>query len=137
MTLRHAIFHNFWLKLISLALATIIWFAIDSGIRNDFSLIRPRSNSLAQELLRLPVSIVTQPGDTRAFSISPKDVIVTVVGEDAVLRKLQPQIMKVYIDLTEFQSRNPVAIEAHVHSPPNVTVHKINPTVVTVEQISP
>jgi hypothetical protein len=138
MGLRHVIFKNFWLKLVALALAIMIWFTISYGIDNDFKLVQPRLNRvISQEFLRLPVSIITQPGDARVFSIGPKEVVITAVGEEAVMRKLPKQSIKVYIDLTDFHSRQATNGELRAYAPNGVTVIKINPSVVNVEQISP
>ena len=35
MSLRHLIFHNFWLKMVSIAAGTIIWMAIHFSIDHD------------------------------------------------------------------------------------------------------
>jgi hypothetical protein len=38
MSLRHLVFHNFWLKFFSVALGTIIWMAIHFSIEHDLNL---------------------------------------------------------------------------------------------------
>jgi hypothetical protein len=37
MSLRHLIFHNFWLKVFSIALATVIWLAIHFSIDHELT----------------------------------------------------------------------------------------------------
>jgi len=135
--LRKIIFQNFWLKFISLSLATIIWFTIHYGIQNDFKLGQPHNNHLSQELMQLPINFMMQPSDGRVFKLSRNEVTVTVVGEDVVLRKLSGRDIEIYIDLKNFHSRGASAEELHAYAPNGVTVLKINPSVVNVEQISP
>ena len=38
MSLRHLVFHNFWLKMFSVALGTMIWMAIHFSIEHDLNL---------------------------------------------------------------------------------------------------
>jgi hypothetical protein len=43
MSLRHLVFHNFWLKIFSIAAGTIIWMAIHFSINHDLPLqFKPR-----------------------------------------------------------------------------------------------
>jgi len=37
MSLRHLVFHNFWLKVFSIAAGTIIWMAIHFSIHHDLT----------------------------------------------------------------------------------------------------
>ena len=41
MSLRHLVFHNFWLKIFSIASGTIIWMAIHFSIDHDITLSEP------------------------------------------------------------------------------------------------
>jgi hypothetical protein len=44
MSLRHLVLHNFWLKIFSIALGTIIWMAIHFSIEHDlYPNFQPRS----------------------------------------------------------------------------------------------
>ena len=49
MSLRHLIFHNFWLKVFSIASGTIIWMAIHFSIHHDLSLKENKPNSAGVE----------------------------------------------------------------------------------------
>jgi hypothetical protein len=137
MALRNYIVHNFWLKLFSVALATMIWVTIHFGIQNDFALSQPGMNRLvSREYLKVPVTVATQSGDGRVYKITPEEVIVVAVGEDAVLRKAQSHI-KVYVDLTDFHSQGATNMELQADVPHNINVIEIKPASVRVEQISP
>jgi len=125
------ILRNFWLKFFSIALATVIWLAIHYGIRNEFSIGQLNINNLlAHEYVRVPVAIVVPPGDARAFKITPSEVVVTLVGEEATLRKAARKNIKVNVDLTTFHSRQSAAEELHADVPTNITVLDISPATV-------
>lgn len=101
MPLRSLILHNLWLKILSLFFATMIWFAIQyhqSDYKFSQTLFRPRLQTLE---LRCPVAIMAPPGNGSAFIIEPSGVVVTVRGEDAVLKKLTPENIQVYVRLTD------------------------------------
>jgi len=129
--------HNFWLKIFSLGLATIIWFAVHSGITGDLALTNPNASRLFRAGLDLPVSIITQPGDARVFKISPKHTTATIVGEEPIVRRMTGKEIKVYVDLTEIKARGQTNGELHVDVPKDVTVTGLEPAAVKIEQISP
>lgn len=136
MTLRHLFFHNFWLKLLSLALAAVIWSSIK---RIQDSTTAPQSPVLnpTQRQIRLAVDVLAQGGDARIFKISPAAVMVTIHGEDAVLRKYTDRDFRAYIDLTRVRPSELPTQEVRIHSPSGVTVRTVAPQAVAVEQISP
>lgn len=137
MSLPDLILRNFWLKLFSVALALVIWLGIHYGIRNEFSISQANINSLlAQEYVRVPVTIVRRPNDNRVLSVTPADVLVVAVGEKDALRNAAKKSMRVYVDLTRFAS-GPAVEEVHADVPPDIIVREISPSTVTVEQGSP
>jgi YbbR domain-containing protein len=137
MTLPGIIVRNFWLKFFSIAMATLIWLTIHYGIRNEFSISQLNINNLlAQEYVRVPVAVVTPPGDTRVFRINPNEVVVIAVGEQTVLRKAAQKNIRVYVDLTGFHARQSLAEELHADVPPDINVLEISPATVSVEQVT-
>jgi YbbR domain-containing protein len=131
------ILRNFWLKFFSIAMATVIWLAIHYGIRNEFSISQLNINNLlAQEYVKVPVSTVAAPGDARLFKINPSEVVVIAVGEKTALRKAARKSIRVYVDLTNFHSRQSPAEELHADVPPDINVLEISPSTVAVEQVS-
>jgi hypothetical protein len=136
MTVRHLLFHNFWLKLLSLALAAVIWSSI-KRVQADLSPPQPSVLNPTQRNVRLVVDVLAQPGDARIFKITPDSVTVTINGEDAVLRKYSGKDLRAYIDLTRIRATEPTTYEVRIHTPPDVTVRTVAPQVVAIEQISP
>ena len=138
MSLQHVILRNFWLKFFSVALATVIWLSIHYGIQNESPLRELSINHLlAQEYIRVPVTIITSPGDKRVFSVTPNEVVVVAMGEEPALRRAANKNFKVTLDLTDFRSREPTSMELESEAPADVTVEEISPSTVTVEQVSP
>ena len=137
MPLQDIILRNFWLKFFSVALATVIWLSIHYGIQSESNLAQLRVNHLlAQEYIRVPVTVVLTPGDPRTFSVTPNEVVVTAVGEETALRNAANKNIKVSVDLTDFHSTEATAMDLQVQAPPDVSVQEISPSTVTVEQVS-
>jgi hypothetical protein len=137
MSCREVILHNFWLKLLSLGLASLIWMGVRYQIQSEYPFTPARTtHPVFKQSVRVRVSTIT-PGDGRGFHISPREAQVTVLGEESVLRKLGPTNLIVYIDLTDFNSKVPVSVQLHAHTTEDVIVGDIQPSEVTVEQISP
>lgn len=129
--------HNFWLKIFSLVLATIIWVTIHIGIKRDISLTNPDPTQASRKLMTLPISIITQPGDARVFKINPTKTQATVMGGEAFIRRMSDKDIRIYVDLTDTKSRGILTNELHSDAPKEITVTDLNPTFVEVEQISP
>jgi len=133
MSLRHLILQNFWLKLFSIAMATVIWLAIHYSIHEDLNI----NQSLRSEYIRVPVSVKTIPGDKRVFRITPDEVVVTAVGEDEALLRATRKDIRVNLDLTDFNAKEPAAKELRAEAPPDIKVLAISPPSVEVQQVSP
>jgi hypothetical protein len=137
MSLQNLILRNFWLKFFSFALATVIWLSIHYGIQDESPMSQLSINHLlAQEYIRVPVTVVTSPGDPRVFRITPNEVVVIAVGEETALRRAANKKITVSLDLTDFHSTEATPVELHSQAPSDVTVEEISPSTVTVEQVS-
>lgn len=139
MLLRQVILHNFWLKLFSLMLATLVWFAVAFGMQSGLRVVtNPITNPIQREKLRLPISVLTQPADARVFRVLPEFVDVTVEGEAAVLRDfLRKEDIAAYVDLNVIRHNEKSAQRIRVHVPDGVVVIDVTPQTTLVEQISP
>jgi len=138
MNLRRWILHNFWLKLISLGLASLIWLAVHYQIESDRIQVQPRiSHIISKQYRNVNISKITSPSDTRHFRISPEKVLAVAVGEEDLLGKVSAENLSIYVDLTDFHSIRSTNAELHSHAPADVSIIGIQPTTVLVEQISP
>jgi hypothetical protein len=132
MTLRALILHNFWLKLFSMALATVIWLAIHYSIHDEMN----ANQSLSPEYIRVPVSVRTDPGDKRVFRITPDEVVVTAVGKDPVLFQATQKLIRVNLDLTGSNALESIPTRLKAEAPPDIIVLEILPATVEVQQVS-
>lgn len=135
--LQDLILRNFWLKFFSVALATVIWLSIHYGIQNESPMRGGGMNHLlAQEYIRVPVTVVTGPGETRAFRVIPNEVVVIVMGDEAALRGAANRDFKISVDLTGFRSKEPTPMVLQSEAPADLTIEEISPSTVTVEQVA-
>jgi hypothetical protein len=138
MPLQDLILRNFWLKFFSVALAIVIWLSIHYDIHEGGTGAQLSVNRLAaQEYIRVPITLVTNIGETRMFKVTPSDVVVIAVGEEAALRNAAGKNLKVTLDLTDFHSRSPLPVELQSSAPSDVTVMEITPSTATVEPVLP
>jgi len=133
MSLRDVILHNFWLKLFSVALATVIWLAIHYSIHNE-----PLKNQLlTDDYIRVPVTVQTAPGDKRSFRVTPKEVVVHAVGRDATSLHASSKDIRVNLNLTGFAGNESRMETLKAVAPLGINVLEIMPAVVEVRQESP
>jgi len=138
MSLRHLIFHNFWLKMFSIASGTIIWMAIHFSIDHDLTLSEPAaSQRFVKKIMTVPISILQDEGDTRVFKLSPTNVVLTVMGEARTLRGPEGKEIKMYVDLTDHFSTAATQEDLHPGVPTNIYVIEFKPHTVTVEPANP
>jgi YbbR domain-containing protein len=137
MSLRAFISHNFWLKLFSLLLATLIWFAIHFWIEGgNRQPTNPITNPITRQLFRLPVRVMTKPGENRTFRVDPPEVAVSVTGEAAVMRDFTAKSISVYVDVANIRSARETNQQVKVDVPEELTVDVV-PRTVNVEQVYP
>ena len=138
MSLRHLVFHNFWLKIFSIAAGTIIWMAIDFSKDHDLTLSEPAaSQRFVKKTIAVPISILQEDGDARLFKLSPTNVLLTVMGEAKTLRGPEGTEIKMYVDLTGYHARTATQEDLHPGVPTNIYVLEFKPHTVTVEPAGP
>src|SRR5436190_5498940 len=99
MNARELILHNFWLKAFSLVLAIMIWLAIHSNLQTESgaqAAFRPPEIGLYAR----PIMLMTSPDDHTSYMVEPLAVNVKVNGDSELLKKLNPNDLQVYVDLT-------------------------------------
>src|SRR5712692_5049513 len=131
MSLRAFILENVWLKLVSLFLASLIWFAIQSsqsGAKFPSSLFH-RVKTLE---LRCPVSILSSPRSRPALTLEPASVVVKVRADEAILKKLASGGLQPYVRAEDVQDIKGV-FRVEIVVPPGVTLQEIVPEQVMVQ----
>jgi len=122
--LRHMIFHDFWLKLFSLALAAMIWFTVHFASQKDVSPLTFTANE--REFANVPVMVVFAAEDVRSFTVNPRVVKVTAQGDTKMLNSVQGKDFRVMVDLTGIEAAhlrkkvevNPPLGVIHAHATP-------------------
>ena len=98
MSLHDLIFKNFWLKLFSFVLATLIWFTIWSNLENESRLPwRLARVARDREFLNRPVMILARANETNMFRVAPNSVNVTVRGSQLLLNQLKEGDLQVFV----------------------------------------
>jgi len=151
MGLRDYVFNNLGRKLVSLCLASLIWFNVWSVDRKEPRLLESPFGSLLSkqgaelvtgEFAQIPIAIVTLAQDTRAFRLDARQAKVILRGERGLLIRLTAKDIQVVVDLTDLANAkktdansNLILRPVRVRSPEGITVVKVEPSHVQVEPI--
>jgi YbbR domain-containing protein len=133
--LRNIFFRDFWLKLFSLVLATLIWlivylFAIKQDVAPSAAL---RNTNLKEHSLEnVPVLVVSSAADVRDFRVNPANVTVKVRGDRRDIETLQPSDIHALVDLTGIESASNLTKKISVTVPANITFISAEPDSVEV-----
>ncbi len=121
MKVLNRITHNWHIKLISLALAAIVWIYVSSLQEKE-------------KFLSVPVSVVGTPEDYLIASEIPKTVKVVLRGREEKLALVNEEKMAAVIDLAEDSSgmvKKRIKIDEST-TPQNVTIKEVTPRTVYV-----
>ena len=136
MSARDAILQNFWLKLFSLVLATMIWFAI-FGAQTTLRPDRPVLGTVTRKFEHVPITVMKSAADLRAFRVEPVTVEVTVSGPLAKVQALTPAQLEVFISLTDVNDTVGLTKKILVHVPPDITLRNVSPTEASITPVAP
>jgi hypothetical protein len=133
MRIRDILFRNFWWKLGSLLLATLIWFTWSDVYMRDLTRWRPGVKT--PQIEELPVVVVASAGDVRQFRTEPAIVRVALEGtqSDLKLVDLNSIHARVFVvDPTNAAGQKlPVEISG---LPPGVSLFAVKPEKVTMQR---
>ena len=126
---RDYVLNRFWLKLVSVGLASLIWFTIRSSTET--------TNLAKRRFPHIPVSVLIVAAETRAFKVDPAEVELTVSGEQVRLRELSGQDLEAFVNLTDVPRPAGLVKRIEVHTPPGITLVQVYPPTVRVEPAAP
>jgi len=136
--MRKLIFYNFWLKLFSLLLAGMIWYAVFSIQDKPKAVPGFNVGTQKKEFDQVPVVILKSPSDTAVYKISPNAVNVTVTGKPSQLETLTPADVRVFIDLSNMRAGSTKkSYQVSVHTPDPSLIVDVSPDLVFPERITP
>ena len=127
MSARDAIVQNFWLKLFSLVLATMIWFAIFGAQKNLHS-SQSALGTVTQKIEHVPITVMQSAADYRSFRVEPRHIDVTVQGPIAEVQALTPRQLEVFINLTDVHDTAGLNKKILVHAPAGITIVRVSHT---------
>ena|SRR5947207_2125279 len=128
-TLRHLIFHDFWLKLFSFVLAVLIWFTVHFASQKDISPLGPAAQE--RRFPNLPVMVMFAAEDVRTYKVKPSEVDVIIQGDPKILKDLQSRDIRVVVDLTGIEAAH-LRKRVEVSPPPGITHTRVTPQEVEV-----
>ncbi|MEW6304426.1 MAG: CdaR family protein [Verrucomicrobiota bacterium] len=135
MPLRESIAENFWVKLLSLCLAVLIYFIISHESGGTF-FAETRAKTQLRDFSDLPITIMTTAEDGRGFNVSPNTVQVTVSGHPRDIAQLTPRDIKIFVDLTEVVEARGFHKRIQYSTPNGIAVEKVIPSEVSVIRIN-
>jgi len=121
-------------KLLSLALAAVIWGAVDNITRGNKSaaIDNPLSPRVEHSFSHLPVLVVSSAADVREFKVQPESVSVTIRGAPDIMTQVTEREIEVRVDLTDIESARSLRKRVIVSTPPGVTFLSVEPAEVEV-----
>ncbi|MBN2507611.1 MAG: hypothetical protein JXQ71_13045 [Verrucomicrobia bacterium] len=130
--IRDLIQNNFALKILSLILASLLWFAIESSLHRRIRLTTAPFSEDATLDLPCPVAALVPPSVERLFSVVPDEVQVKLAGSPDTLRELELTNIAVFVRVPlGLTSEDRLNVE--VKLPPAVRLLYVNPPQVTVK----
>ncbi len=132
--LKHLFTHNRWQKIFSLLLASLIWFAVHSGIALNGP--GPELGTEERTFDGLPITVLTPAADLGHYEVSPATVSVKLRGDPTALVKARPQDLEVYVNLVE-ASESRMTRSIHVYAPADTQVLSVTPAEVQIERLPP
>ncbi len=140
---RNLLFRDFWLKIFSLVLATLIWLTVWLFfIRQDVSPSRVLSTGRVEErtFYNLPVLVMSAAADVRDFKVSPGEVTIKVRGEPGKLQALETKMhddpqardIRALVDLTGIEPARGTRKKIVVTTPPDITFEQAEPDEVEI-----
>lgn len=140
MASRNIILHNFWWKLLSLAVAALLWVIINIVLQKDEQ-ERVAAREVETESRRpfygIPITVLAPPSNTNRFSITPDLVSVDVGSKDSkALDDLQARQVQAFVDVSDAEDEKQFRRPIQIHVPGDFVVVAMAPTNASVVRIS-
>jgi YbbR domain-containing protein len=130
--MRDLIQNNFALKILSLILATLLWFAIESSVHRKERITHTPLSDEATLDLPCPVAALMPAAMERLLSITPSEVQVKLAGSPSVLGELELTNLAVFVRVP-LDLKSEDSLDVEVKLPPTVRLLDVNPPRVSVK----
>jgi YbbR domain-containing protein len=117
---RNIILRNFGWKLLSLALAVVIWLTIKA--------LSAEQGQTEKMFLTVPIQIVSSTADVRTFRVDPTTVNVTLKGRPGAINRLTEREIRVLVDVSSADTPQSFRRHVDVAVPNGITVVRFEPT---------
>ena len=121
---RHFLTRNFGWKLLSLALAIVIWVTIKT--------VSAEQGQTEKMYVNLPIQIVSGTADVRACTLEPTQAQVTLKGKSDLINRLTEHEIHVLVDVTTSDLTHPFRQRVAVTFPNGLAVVQIEPTEIQI-----
>jgi hypothetical protein len=137
-TFRNLILDNFAWKLISVMLALLVWWRVNSLVETEAS--QPALPAALPEktqtvALSLPVWVLTPARLPRGFAVVPSEVTVTLHGKTGAWEGTDTTNALAYVEVNVPPTVKSAKLPVVVHPPAGFTVQAIHPPEVFVERL--
>ncbi len=137
---RNLILHNFGWKLLSLAVAALLWVIINIVLqKNEQERVAAREveTESRRPFYGIPITVLASPSNTNRFSITPDLVSVDVGSKDSkALDDLQARQVQAFVDVSDAEDEKQFRRPVQIHVPPDFVVVAMAPTNASVVRIS-
>ena len=127
--LREILFKNFGWKLLSVALAFVIWLTVKATSAEQ--------GQTERVFLALSLQIVSGTTDVRTFQVEPVTVTVTLKGRSEVITRLNEREIRCLVDVTSADLTQNFRRHVDVAVPSGITVVHIEPAEVQITPPKP
>ena len=132
---RELIFDNLWLKIFSVLLAMLIWFAARTQLEDKPAVSTAFTvNDAQRDFSERPVLVLMLPIDRRLFRVDPPTVSVTVSGSAPDVQDLTEARVGVFVKAPAADATSE-RVPVQVNVPRGFTVAQIRPEAVVVTAI--
>lgn len=125
MPLRSIFAHHFWLKLLSLVLASLIWLTVKANLGNT-------GGDATRTFNNRPILLLTDSAEHVAMVASPNQANVTVRGPALLIQEMTDQDVHVYVRLHD-RNQTSGELPVHAHVPAGATVALVTPLTAAVK----
>jgi len=115
---------NFGWKLLSLALAVVIWLSVRT--------VSSEQGNSERMYIDLPIQLLSGTADVRSYGLEPDHVRVTLKGPREVFKKVNEREIRVFVDITSLDSTTPFEHRVDASVPAGLSIVRIEPPAIQV-----
>jgi hypothetical protein len=135
--MRNLILNNFWWKLLSLILGTLVWLVVNGSLEKSEYAQTPVVTVSTRSFPTVPITLMTSVNNTNQFRLNPDFVSVEVSGKPEELEKLLTEQITAFVDVTKTPDEKEVRRDIEVQVPRGFKIESFKPAVTVIERATP